>query len=228
MVRDEKMKRLKDDVGIVQTHTVVDALITGHVIFGGLGFEKVGLGIEGRSGHEREWIFCMIDAFQAKLFEKIVCDGTDVPGHQFVVHADEAYGKAFGDEFGLDFHGIAHHFLGIERIEFLMTEMRIEKNSKVGVQALITCDPFVRFAETIQHEAAFFEPEDGTKAAAKEKSFDNGKGKETDTERAITVNPFHGPLSFFLNTGDFINTAKKTLFLIEIGDISINHQGIYF
>lgn len=165
---------------------------------------------------------------EIELDEEMIGDGSDVAGHELMIHADETDRERFADEFGLDGDGLAHHLVGLLGIEFLVFEVVIEEDREIGVQAFVPRDPFVRFAQGMEHESAFFQPEDGTETAAEKQAFDNGKRKKTGTERTFGRDPPERPLGLFLDTGDLLDAAEKTELLLVIRHVGIDHQRVDF
>ena len=94
------------------------------------------------------------------------------------------------------------------------------------MKSFVTADQFIAEAEP-WHQAALFQPEDGTEGARKKYAFHCGKRDHAFGKAGcIGVTPFERPLCFPLDTGDGLNRSQEVHLLRGVLDVRVDEEGV--
>ena len=81
--------------------------------------------------------------FASEGRQPVVGHEFDVLFHQVGVHANKSNGKAFGDEFLFNFHGIGDNFLDAFLWEFVDNVFGVEVAGEFAVQTFVAANEFI-------------------------------------------------------------------------------------
>ncbi len=189
--------------------------------------KEVVLRFQADAFHEVKGVGCVPALLVAELLEEAVGDVFNVLAHKRGVHANEADRERLGDE--LFFNGYCgFHYRECFRGGEFVIEFGVEEAGGVGVEAFITANELVGYAEA-RHEAALLEPEDGAEGAREEDALHGGEGKKAGCERGLAiVNPLKGPVRLVFHGREIVDRLESLLLLVLVVNESINKERVCF
>ena len=159
-------------------------------------FEKIALGFYTDGIHEWKRVFGAVDFAVSQLPNQAVRHKLNIVAHGVGVDTNQRRRDRFDDEFFFNVHGVPENVLD-DRFVDAIGDFAVQQTGKVAVHALVARDEFVCSDETGHQPASVFQPKDGTKAAAKKDTLDNGKCNESFGKLVVAANPLERPVFFF-------------------------------
>ena len=187
--------------------------------------EEVGLALQRDHLHEVEGVGHVPDLGVAKGDEQSVGDKLDVLAHELGVHTDKRNGESVCQELLLDLDRLLDNLGDGVRVRS-SSEVGEEETGKVGVKTLVSRDELVGEGES-GHETSLLEPEDRGEGSREEDSLDGRKGDQSLGESRLSVrDPFDGPLSLLLDTGDGVDGLEEVGSSGGVLDVGVDEERV--
>merc|ERR1719453_950013 len=158
--------------------------------------------------------------------EQPVGNKLNVPGHEFIVHADEVARESITNELPLCCYSTPDDRVN-SLIWKLVLQHTVQHASELCVQALVTRNQLIRESEA-WHEAALLQPIDGTERTAEQDALHCRKGKDSFSKAVVFLHPLHGPLRLIANCWHGVNSIENPLLLRWFLDVLLDQKRVGF